>query len=496
MNNRRSFLKAGAASAAAFYLPSTWSRAIGANDDIRVAIIGCNDPGKNPPGGRGRYHMKELVGKIKKGSSGLRLTAICDVDQSNLDSAKAELEKNDIKAEYFTDFRKLLESKEVDAVIIATPNHTHSLIAAWALEHGKHVYVEKPVSHNIWEGRQLSNLAKKHAGKLICQHGMQRRNDPVWDKVMEYVASGKIGKPLLSRGLCYKKRESIGQVGTPAAPPSTVDYDLWSGPREVIPVPRKRLHYDWHWQWQYGNGDIGNQGPHQLDVARRLIGDPAEGPANVISIGGRFGYEDDATTANTQIVFYDFKPVPIIFEVRGLPEADMNFKGRLPSWRKSGVQVGNVLHCEGGYIAEGVVYENDTDKVIDKTMKPNDGNGHQDAFFASIRSGKIDAGHNVLTGHMAASLAHMGNTSYRLGKVLPNGEIAERIKGNALFGETFARFTEHLTKNQVELATAKISLGAALAFDGKTEQFTGDLAKEANAIEAGTYRDAFKLPKV
>ena len=488
MKTRRSFLTSTLAGSAALYLPSTWSRAIGANEAIRVAVIGC--------GGRGSSHLSELLGKIGKGRTDIRITAVCDPDSTHLDSAIAALEKQSLKAERYTDFRKLLESPEVDAVIIATPNHLHSLIATWALEHGKHVYVEKPVSHNIWEGRQLALIAKKHEGKLICQHGMQRRNDAVWGQVNDYVASGKIGKALLSRGLCYKPRDSIGKVGTPQVAPATVDYDLWSGPREPEPVPRKNLHYDWHWQWQWGNGDIGNQGPHQLDVARWLIGDPAEGPAQVISIGGRFGYEDDATTANTQIAFYDFKPVPIIFEVRGLPEADMNFKGRISSWKTSGVKVGNILHCEGGYIAEGIVYENGTDKVIDKSMRPNDGAGHQDAFFNHIRSNQLPATHSALTGHLSASLAHLANTSYRLGKETPHGAVAEQIKGNADFSETYQRFTEHLTKNKIALDQAKISLGAALAFDGKTEQFTGELADKANAISRGTYREAFKLPAV
>ncbi len=496
MNTRRSFLHHTLAASGALYLPSTWSRAAGANEDIRVAIIGCDDPGKNAPGGRGRYHMKELMGKIAKGNSGLRIAAICDVDQDNLDAAKAELEKAQIKAEFYTDFRKLLASKNVDAVIIATPNHTHSLIAAWALEAGKHVYVEKPISHNIWEGRQLANIAKKHAGKLICQHGMQRRNDPVWQQVMDYVAGGEIGKALVSRGLCYKPRQSINKIGTPQQPAATVDYNLWSGPREITPIKRKRLHYDWHWQWEYGNGDIGNQGPHQLDVARWLIGDPQQGPANVISIGGRFGYEDDATTANTQIAFYDFKPVPVIFEVRGLPEAGMDFKGRTPQWTHSGVSVGNVLHCEGGYIAEGVVYENGTDKVIKKGMKPNDGAGHQEAFFASIRSLKIDKDHEVTTGHLSASLAHMANISYRLGKEATSEAVAEQIKGTPSFAETYQNLAAHLLKNGIDLAATKVTLGAMLHFDGATEQFTGEQAAAANALVKETYRAEFELPKL
>lgn len=491
-SNRRHFLKGSLVASASLYVPSTWSRAQGANGAVRMAVVGCNNPKANPPGGRGFYHMQELTEKHPNA----RVTAICDADSANLDAAKAYLEGKQVKAEYFQDFRKLMENKEVDAVVIATPNHLHTLIAIWALEHGKSVYVEKPVSHNIWEGRQLARYARKHAGKLVCQHGMQRRNDPVWEKVIEFVKSGNIGKPLLSRGLCYKSRPSIGQVGSPLSLPSSVNYDLWAGPREKMPIQRKRLHYDWHWQWPWGNGDIGNQGPHQLDVARWLVGDPQELPGQVISIGGRFGYQDDATTANTQIAYFDYKPVPVIFEVRGLPEADLNFKGPMSAWKKTGVRVGNILHCEGGYIAEGMVYENGTDKVIDKTMKPNDGSGHMASFLTSVLETKIKPTHEVTTGHYSAALAHLANTSYRLGKEVSGEETAARIKGNAEFSETYHRFTEHLAKNGVNPASTKIIAGPMLTVDAKSEKFIGELADEANKMATENYREPFGIKEI
>src|SRR5690606_1984982 len=215
------------------------------NDDVRVAIIGFN--------GRG----KALLGQVIK-AKGARVVALCDVDAGVLEKVAADLEKQDIKVAKYEDFRKLCESKDIDAVVIATPNHTHALIASTAAANGKHVYVEKPVSHNVWEGRQLAKSAEKY--KVIIQHGFQRRSETGWLDAAEWVKAGGIGKVTLARGFCYKPRKAIGKVGTPKAPPANVNYDLWCGPREIVNVPREKFHYDWHWQQAYGNGDLGNQG--------------------------------------------------------------------------------------------------------------------------------------------------------------------------------------------------------------------------------------------
>ncbi len=477
--SRRTFLKGSLAASLAVPM-STWARPIGANDEIRLGFIGI---GKNADG-RGSNHLKEFPAK-----KGCRAVAVCDVDTVVTDKVKSRLQGQQI--EYYQDYRKLLENKDVDAVVIATPNHTHTLIAIAALQAGKHVYVEKPVSHNMWEGRQLVNHAAKYP-HLIVQHGMQRRSDEGWLAIKEFVKSGALGKPVVSRGLCYKLRDNIGKVGSPIPAPATVDYNLWCGPREMEPVHRKGFHYDWHWQWPYGNGDIGNQGPHQTDVARWLIDDPGM-PASVISIGGRFGYEDDATTANTQIAFYDFKPVPVIFEVRGLPDANMDFKGRKSKYRRL-VEVGNCLECEGGYVTDAAAWD-PSGKMV-KDFKKDDGAKHQQAFLDSIRSGKQAPTHTAETGHLSAALAHMANHSYRLGKDLPSGEVKEKVQNNKLFAETYDRLLEHLTKNNIDVAATKVTLGPLLTIDPKTEQYTGEFAAEANKLNMETYRKEFCIPAV
>ena len=477
--SRRTFIKSSLAAGVAVQA-GTWSRAAGANERVNVGVIGVGRQGG------GHY------GDSLKCAHGGQAIACCDADMDAVNKRVAEADKASVKVTGYQDYRKLLENKDIDAVIIATPNHTHSLIAIAALQAGKHVYVEKPVSHNIHEGRLLVQHAAAHP-KQICQHCMMRRSGEGWLKIMEFVKNGTIGKAVVSRGFCYKKREPIGKVPGPQQPPPGLDYSLWCGPREMEPLTRKQFHYDWHWQWPWGNGDIGNQGPHQLDVGRWLLGDPGELPGRVISIGGRFGFEDDATTANTQIAFYDFKPIPLIFEVRGNPERDMNFKGRLPFY-KGNVQVGNVIECEGGFVAEGKAYDKDG-KVIQK-FEGLDGGGFRKSFYQHIKDGKVADTHNAHTGHMAGALAHMANHSYRLGAITPQEEIKAKLKDNPLFTETFERMLGHLKDNKLEAEFNKIVLGPMLTLDGKTEKYTGDYADKANALDMEHYRKEFSLPAV
>lgn len=472
-SSRRSFIKGlGAASIA---IPAySWGRVGDANGDVRVAICGVN--------GKGNAHLGDFA-KVK----GCRIVAICDPDSAVLMKRQAEQEAKGLKLETYTDYRKLLENKDVDAVVIATPNHLHSLIAIAAAQAGKHVYVEKPVSHNVWEGRKLVEASQKY--DVTIQHGMQRRSDSGWHEIIDWIKDEPLGKMTCSRGLCFKPRQSIGLIGAPVPAPASVDYNLWCGPRETELVKRKQFHYDWHWQFAYGNGDIGNQGPHQLDAARWALGDPAACPTSVLSIGGRFGYEDDADTANTQIAFFDFKPVPLIFEVRGLPRNDMNWRGGASVFK--GVGIGNIIEFEGGYIAEGRAFDNEGKTV--RKFALDGGGGHQQRFIDHVKEGKLAATHTALQGHLSAALAHMANTSYRMGKEASNAEIAEKLSGDKLALETFDRFKEHLAVNGLDVDKINPTLGPSLTFDPATEVYTGPLAAEANRIATGHYRDEFKI---
>jgi predicted dehydrogenase len=235
-----------------------------ANGDIRVAVVGLNQ--------QGRGHMLDHASKLK----GSRLVAICDVDSKVLDARFADCEKVGVKPTKYADYRKLLEDKNIDAVVIASPNHQHSLQTIWALQAGKDVYCEKPLSHNVWEGRQAVEAAKKYS-KNIVQAGTQNRSSEDIFDAIAYIKSGKIGKIKWARALCYKQRDSIGRTTGPQPVPSTLDYDLWTGPADLTPPRRNSpkngtVHYDWHWFWNYGGGDITNQGIHQMDVARWMLG--------------------------------------------------------------------------------------------------------------------------------------------------------------------------------------------------------------------------------
>jgi predicted dehydrogenase len=505
-SNRRQFLGTAIGAAGLASLP-TWAAPTGANEEIRVAVIGFN--------GRGQSHIGELLKK-----KGVRIVALCDVDKNVLDRQVKDFAKKNITVRTYTDFRECCADKEVDAITIATPNHSHTLIAMTGIANGKHVYVEKPVSHNIMEGRKLvqaSAVAEKKG--LILQHGMQRRSSPGWAQAMEWVNAGHIGKMKLSRGINYKARKSIGKVDAAAQPDAAgriagefrstggkpqivdVDYKLWSAPRPVSGMQREQFHYDWHWQWAYGNGDIGNQGPHQLDVARWALGNPELLPKRSMSFGGRWGYKDDGQTANNQLAFYNYEPVPLLFDNRGLPSKDMNWgKGFEPVFiinkKIAAPRIGNVVHCEGGFVAEGKAYDNDG-KVIIKFDDFNDGSGHMGNFIASIRAGKlVNPNLHVSHGHHAAALAHIANYSFRLGKQMSEGEVKERLAGDASAQETFEHFLKNLADNNVDVNADKIIVGPWLDLDPVTERFTGEFAAEANKLMDEEYAAGFELPVI
>ena len=518
--SRRDILRSSLYAGTALALPA-WSRAAGSNGDIRIAVIGFNSRGMN--------HIQYILGQPGKSEPlpGVRIVALCDVDSNVLSKGVATLKKQNIEVKTYTDYRKLVEDNEIDAVTIATPNHTHALIALTALAAGKHVYVEKPVCHNVGEGLALLKAADYAAKKgLILQHGMQRRSDHGWEAAMEFVKSGAIGKLVLSRATNYKMRQSIGKVtgGKEAADgvfktgvfadaegkPTTgdVNYDLWSGPRPMLPVMRAKFHYDWHWQWAYGNGDIGNQGPHQLDVARWVLGNPEKPPLRVMSFGNRWAYTDDGQTPNNQMALYDYGKgkVPILFDNRGLPAKNMEWgksqkDGRMPVFSPSGpgkggqTQIGNVFHCEGGYVAESKAYDN-AGATVKKFEDFREGPDHMPNFIAAIRAGKIlNPNMHVSHGVHAACLAHLANISYRVGKKASPAEIKERLANDKAAMATFENFAQNLTDNQIDLGADQAVLGPWLSLNPDTFKFEGEFAEEANKIASeDSYRKGFELP--
>jgi len=469
---RRRFLQGSMA--AGLSLAAPFSRARGANDDIRVAVVGIRNQGTN--------HINWFR-KI----SGVRVVAICDADRAFVDREQKNFKDRGEKVACYADVRKLLEDKSIDAVITATPNHWHALVTVWACQAGKDVYVEKPVSHDIWEGRQMVRAARKY--NRIVQSGTQRRSDTGLQEAIEYINQGYLGKVTLARGIIYVRRGSIGKVEGPQPLPETVDYDLWSGPAPKAPLMRKSLHYDWHWVWPTGNGDLGNNGIHFMDVCRWVLGKQEVAP-RVVSFGGRLGYVDDGETPNTQVVFLDYKPAPIIFELRGLPRA----KGQTAMDYYRTTAAGTVVHCEGGYFVGGWAYDNDGKKM--KQFKRTGGSGHHENFIKAVRSRKVsDLNADVLDGHLSSALCHMGNVSQRLGAQAGREEILERIRGSHGLEETFERFQEHLLVNGVDLQQTPRVLGPWLAMDPQSERFVGDFSDEANRLVRGDYRKPFVVPE-
>lgn len=480
--SRRRFLSGSAAVGAAAILSSTRLRALGANDDVRVAIVGV--------GGRGSDHIKAFS-KV----AGCRIAAVCDADASHLKRAvdNASKAQKGLQVKGVDDVRKLLDDKEVDAIVTATPNHWHSLVTVWACQAGKDVYVEKPISHELWEGRKCVEAMNKY--KRVVQHGTQRRSDPLWYQAFDYIRQGNLGAVKWVKGFCYKPRPSIGKTTTPTPIPPGVNYDLWCGPAPMDPLMRKKLHYDWHWVWPTGNGDIGNQGVHEMDLCRWFVGNNTL-PEHVMSIGGRFGYDDDATTPNTLISYYDYKPVPFIFEVRGLPHKAGT--GAMDAFGKK-VRIGIWVQCENGYFAAGEgggqIYDNN-DKQIKQFKQQLGATGHQTAFIKAVKSRDPKDNHcNAEVAHLSAALCHLGNISYRSGKEALAGDITDAIKANSQASESFDRMKEHLAANNVDLKKTPIILGPNLTMDLKSERFTGEFSDIANKYVKREYRKPYEIPE-
>jgi hypothetical protein len=446
---RRFFLGAVTAAAA--------SRVWGANDKINVGIVGL--------GGRGSAHLN-IYSRI----AGARVAGLCDVDQASRERAQATLLTNtSAKAKEFEDMRAMFADPSIDAVSIATPNHWHALATIWALKAGKDVYCEKPASYNIYEGYRMIAVARE-TGKLV-QIGSQHRSMPFKMRSVQALQQGVIGKIYQAKGLCYKRRNTIGHKEDSPVPPG-VNWDLFLGPAPMRPFNELRFKYNWHWFWDTGNGDIGNQGVHEMGIARWALGDP-EWPKTAVAFGGKYAYNDDQETPNTLTANFDFGGRELVFEVRGLltggegtPAPRNPFGGRGggrggrggapgveppqappaapaptvvgPARNPLNVTVGDLFYGTEGWAAMNdggfQAYKGESSELImeersDRTGDPT--TPHMENFLAACRSrNEKDLHDPVSNDHFSAGLCHLANISYRTGRKLTL-EAGPKFTGDA-----------------------------------------------------------------
>ncbi len=438
--SRRKFL---GATASAVIVAGTRAKGkvFGANERIRMCTMGFN--------GQGAGHIKDILGM----KDDAEYVALCDVDSNVLEYASKRVEATQgKKPKSYKDIRDALADKDIDAITIATPNHWHSLATVWACQAGKDVYVEKPMSHNIYEGRQAAAAAEKY-GKIV-QHGTQSRSNSTLIRDMKLMHEGFIGDIVHSRGYVYKNgnRNAIGH-GKPGPVPENIDWPLWQGPSPdheyMINVDRKKpglyIHYDWHWFWEYGNGEIGNQGVHEMDIAN--WGHNRGLPVKVYSSGGRYGWDDDAETPNTQVTTFTYADGTIMsFEVRNLGSFE----------EMDGGSCGNSFFgTKGFYVREKGFFTYKSGKMNEREAIPVEAPMPEDAnkwvrFFRAIRSRKQeDLPVTPLEAHLSCAHIHIGNAAYRLGR--------------------------------------------ALEFDPKTEKFKDD---DANKLITREYRKGFEVPQI
>ncbi|MDR1964939.1 MAG: Gfo/Idh/MocA family oxidoreductase [Planctomycetaceae bacterium] len=486
----------------------------GANDRLGVCIVAA--------GGRAAVHA-QFFGADKR----IKILYCCDPDINRANALSKRIKDwYGYAPKAVTDFRSSLDDKAVNIVTCASSNHWHALTGILALQAGKHCYMEKPMTHNLTEGKSLVAAVKKYG--LVFQHGTQQRSTSNVRDAVEFIRNGGIGNVNFARVLLYHDgRKAIGSLGDYPIPQG-IDYDFWSGPAPVKPLTRKRFHYDWHWQRLYGNGDIANQGTHQIDTARRFLG-VERFPNSVLCYGGRIGYDiemkdpnyhDAGDTANTQVALYNYGDKSLVIEVRNLPSPPFT----LPVGDKIGTRIGSIIYGTEGYAVQGKLYSMqnnfwwcftqtfvyDSKGNLIKTFKNTDANGksvedrdptevHIPNFINAVLANdpaKVTA--NARCGELSTALCHLGNISYYLGesnKISNNNlkQVLESVKSLDDNETTLARTLEHLNANGVDLNKTPLSLGTMLKIDVDKEIFIDN--NEANAMMTRDYRTPFVVPK-
>jgi len=466
-------------------LASPFSRVRGANDVIRVAVVGIN--------GRGGSHISAF-----SKMDGARVAALCDVDRDVLDKRAKSFKDRNEKIDTYVDIRELLENKNIDAISIATTNHWHSLATVWACQAGKDVYVEKPCSHNVFEGRKCVEAARKY--KRIVQHGTQSRSSGSWAKQIAAVHSGKYGKLLVSKAWASKNGKGRWSIGFKPIqePPENLDFNIWLGPAQKQPYHENIVHYNWHWFWDFGNGEIGNQGVHQMDIARWAIKESPL-PISSISMGGRWvestpGYPpftDQAQTPNCQLTVMDFGGPLLVFEVIGLVDRAGVDGKKYPK------KVGNEFFLEEGVIRGGKFYPKGSDKgedLGDVEYQRGPGDNFENFIHCVRTRNRSELNAEIEEAHLSAACCHLGNISYRMGEQVSGAtrpDVLDKHEEIAKSWDTIQQTVKGTLGLDVPKSTYQ--LGPMLKFNPGTEKFVDNAA--ANQLLTRPYRKPFVVPE-
>ena len=466
--SRRQLLQLSAAAGVSLAIGgcgTTATRGIPADRPVRLGFVGFK--------GRGN----DLLKAFRK-VPGVQVAALCDVDPAVLASRMKEAEALGEKPVAFADVRELFAVTTIDAVVIATPNHTHAVLASWAMQAGKDVYLEKPVSHDVDEGIRLLAVQQR-TGRIVAA-GTQNRSDSGLRAAFAELHAGKFGAITAVRGFCFRDRKSIGKTDAPIKPPEGLAYDLWLGPAADVPIHRPQFHYDWHWVWNTGNGDLGNQGPHELDLACWALGDPGL-PTVALGIGGRFEWNDAGETANLMTTWYRFaNGIPLVFEVRNLPPKNKD----AGAWHGLDQPAISVECAQGELRAHrgGASFHDAAGKLVQE-WKGDGGATHQENFIQALRAGRAELLAAPLHKSVVpAALAHLGNASLRLGT--PGGAIDTNAlaRSRPLLGDHVGRMFDLLKDYGVDLARTPLVIGPELAIDRVTGLVTGEHAARANPL--------------
>jgi Oxidoreductase family, NAD-binding Rossmann fold/Oxidoreductase family, C-terminal alpha/beta domain len=472
--NRRHFLATSFAAGVMTSLAPTPLRAANANSEINLGFVSC--------GGR----AGELMGQFDE-AEGVNIAGLCDVDAKRLGLAKERFPK----ATGWADLRELIASDSIDAVVVATCNHWHCLAAIWAMEAGKDVYVEKPLSHSQWEGRQAVAAARKY--NKICQVGTQQRSDPMQAEIKRFLHDDKVlGEIKSTRVNRYGIRPSIGKRDKPLEIEKDVAYDLWLGPAQDLPIFRDKLHYDWHWDWNTGSGEMGNWGVHVLDDVRNVVfQDSVALPSRILGGGGRVGLNDAGETPNVHFAYFDTGSIPVVIGLSNLPAAP----GAKEGPKHPGPGSGYIVFCEGGHYegqrGRGKAF--DLDGKVIKEFKGNGDKLHQANFIEAVRAqdrSLLNA--EIAVGNDSTGWCNLANIAFRAGKQFTR-EGASHVDQDQWL-KVIGEMDEHLSAHQIALDSEAIRLSPLLELDSQTEQFVGEHADSANQYLKRQYRQGYEVP--